>query len=257
MRSLPKVIKMTEYDGIRAPVSVSGPKPDAKLPEPEKPSEKEAVSTAFEAAKKIVDAANSYSARQLQEANERMSRESAELRERSREEGYTEGLSKGQEEGYQKGYDEGYAAGLARAAEENNSVQQGITRLIDELEHSKSGILEQFQDDLSELALTIARTILKQQVTLDSSVLSAMICSALDLYRDQEWIRIHLSPALFDTLESGAEALTGRLADVSRSVKLMPCAELEEFDCFIELPSEVLDLSFDYQLKKIAAAIRL
>ncbi|MEG1437433.1 MAG: hypothetical protein RSC30_07630, partial [Oscillospiraceae bacterium] len=147
---MPNVIKPSQYSNVQPRTSncdcnessVSMPMKDGKV----NASDSVVLSSAFEKAKKIVDAANSYSMKHIKEATERMNIECAQVKKQSHDEAYAKGLSQGKSEGmdigYKDGFQRGYEEGLDKSMQEGKGLFDQLTVTIEALENSKSALLE-------------------------------------------------------------------------------------------------------------------
>ena len=272
MRSLSRVIKASQ--SVPAPPVFVGrrfdPEDDTPAAPPEKhspekepeqhdpPPEQQAGAILEEAsakAKQIIEAAQSYSARLMQETSEQMSREAASVRKRAYSEGYAQGMESGKSDGLEAGRRAGEDEGYKAAAAENRKNVQELGRMIEAVEKSKTRILKDFEDDLQNLAVAIAKAILKRELETDEKTMRSIILNAMDAYRNQGWVRIYVSSETAAVLMKADNNIVKALQEVSENVKVVPTDGMNEGACVIEMPDQVIDAGVDSQLRKIKLSI--
>lgn len=272
MRSLSRVIKANQ--SVPAPPVFVGrrfdpeddppaapPKKHSPEKEPEQhdpPPEQQAGAILEEAsakAKQIIEAAQSYSARLMQETSEQMSREAASVRKRAYAEGYAQGMESGKSDGLEAGRRAGEDEGYKAAVAENRKNVQELGRMIEIVEKSKTQILKDFEDDLQNLAVAIAKAILKRELETDEKTMRSIILNAMDVYRNQGWVRIYVSSETAAVLMKADNNIVKALQEASENVKVIPTDGMNEGSCVIEMPDQVIDAGVDSQLRKIKLSI--
>lgn len=270
MRSLSKVIRSGQYSPIISeyrPAEYSAPpkgpdKPAESLPRqkenpmPDSTAEsRQVLERAFLKAKEIVQSAQQYQAEQLRQARETVAAESAEAKQRGYTDGYAEGIVKGREESSQRGYREGYEAGSRDAQAENRKTLDELGMMIEAVEKSKTKILRDFEDDLIDLSTSMAKAILKQEIHTDEKALRGIILSAMEEYRNQEWIRIYVPEDSANVLLKADGGIAAALKEISDSVKVVVSPDMADGGCVIEMPDQVIDAGLNSQLAKLRQAI--
>lgn len=282
MRSLPSVIKGSQYTLVAAPPQ---PPPSPREPgreggETDRKAEPAGVSfrqeefdraleeikdrvrrEALEKAGDIMAAADAQckvqldeAARQIEEEKARVQEESARLREESarlREESRSRGFEEGKKEGTEQGRHEGFDEGMRRAEESERGLLEEMKRVLSDMEAQKTQILHDFEQDIQELALSIAQKVIKMEVNLQGDVMQSIILEAIKEYRDQEWVNISVSPRMADFLTAGDVAFLSTLREVSPNVRIVASPERKDGDCLIDMPGEVLDVGVDTQMENI------
>lgn len=221
-------------------------------------SDKVILSSAFEKAKKIVDAANTYSANHIKEATEKLNQECAETRKFTYDEAYSLGLTEGKEAGYEDGYTEGKEAGyrdaLQKANQDSKPLFEKLQILISSIEKARAELLAKEEDNLSDLAVMIAEKVLNQNIDANRAVMGSIISQVVSDNQDQEWIKVNVSEDVYEELEKSYFA--ERIRDMSSGVTICPSKDLGDTDCVIEMPGYVTDASVSTQLSKIKAVLR-
>ncbi len=216
------------------------------------------LSSAFEKAKKIVEAANTYSANHIKEATERLNQEVAETRKITRDEAYAIGLSEGKEEGYELGYTEGKEAGyrdaLREGRENNKALLERLTVIISSIEKARAELLAREEDNLSDLAIMIAEKVLNQTVEVNRTAMGSIISRIATDNQDQEWIKVNVSEDVYEDLDKSF--FIERIQELNSGVTICPSKDLGDTDCVIEMPGYVTDASISTQLSKIKAVFK-
>lgn len=252
MRLLSKVIKASQC-GFFQPSDPGAPGVDGgSTPEDRC---REILDQAFRKAKQIVDSAQAYRSEQLRECAERIQAELQEARKQGYEEGFARGRDEGKKQGFEAGLQQGGAEGQRNAAAENRKYIDELARMIEAVEKSKSTVLSEFESGLQELAVSIARAILKRELKLDPKAMHTIIVNAMDSYRNQEWVRIYVSGSTSNLLLKGDAKITEELRNISDNVKVVVTDGMNDWGCILELPSRVIDAGIDAQLEKIQSGL--
>ena len=233
--------------------------PNRTFPRPEyvSPDEKskEILDRAFQKAKQIVDSAQNYSSHQIQELNERMLRETEEAKKQGYTAGYAAGSREGQKSGFEAGMRSGTEEGLRKAADVNRKTIEELAEMIQTVEKEKEKVLQRFSDNLQDLAVAIAKAILKKELEIDGKAMSNIILSATDSYRNQAWLRIYVSDQTANILTKADNDIVEQLKNVSENVKVVAAQGMGDGGCIMEMPDQVIDAGIDTQLRKIRNAI--
>lgn len=230
-------------------------KPKAPPSPPPEAQAKQILEKAFAKAKQIVDSAQEYSNRQVQEARVKIAEETAEAKRRGYSEGFAQGSEQGRNEGKSAGYQAGFEEGKKKAAADNRKNVQELSLMIEAVEKAKTKILQDFESDLQNLATAMAKAILKKELEIDERAMRSIILSAMEEYRNQEWIRIYVSDKTANVLLKADNNIVEDLKDISESVKVIVAPSLDDGGCVIETPDQVIDAGIDSQLKKIKSSI--
>ena len=264
MRSLLNIIKASQYDEMRSRGALAEESKHLLQSSPDQMTKREVrdqhqaiVNDAFKKARNIVDAAQSYSLNQLKESTMRMNEECAQMKIRSYEDGYNQGLSEGKTEGAALGYQSGYEEGLKRANEESKKTRDELSKMMETVEKKKTEILDQFEADLESLAVTIAQKVIKKELSIDEKAMKAIILDVMESYRNQEWVRIRVSPSTSELLTKADHNIIQALREISDNVKIVSAPEMTDGDCQIDLPDRLIDAGADTQLTSIKTALKL
>lgn len=139
------------------------------------------------------------------------------------------------QEGYRQGYDEG----MARALAESEQLQRELADTLDFLRQPAARIDARVEHELVELALAVAKAILRREVSVDPNHLIGMIRGAIEqLPPGERDIQIHLHPEAAGVVEK-----TLKQYDRDRSWKIVRDPALGRGDCRIHADPSYIDAS--------------
>lgn len=160
-------------------------------------------------------------------------------------------LEEGRSAGYKVGYEEGQKESLLLREQALQEFRQDMSELIGSVEKEKTALLEKYQDDLKDIALTIAEKVIHTSLKSSEKVIHRMIIAATDKLKKTEWAKIYISKAETELAMSADTELLNALSHLSDHVKIVSMDNGEEGVCIIELPDEIIDASVNTQLENI------
>ena len=111
------------------------------------------------------------------------------------EEGKAQGLEKGLEEGKALGYEEGLAQGLDEGKEEIANQVEIWQKLIGNIHDPLSQANDETRDQLVKLAVTLAKAVIKTEVTTNQQVILQALSEGMKaLPVNQKSYQIHMNP---------------------------------------------------------------
>lgn len=141
----------------------------------------------------------------------------------------SQAVSSTQQQAQQAGYAAGFLEGLSRGLEEAQQAGEELLRqgreALEAAHCSREELARQWEPDLVELVITIARQILRQELTTEKTAVLALVRSALEAARDERQVRLHAHPAYITDLEQAKAELLARLPGL-RQLELVPDAAL-------------------------------
>ena len=145
-------------------------------------------------------------------------------------------------------YARGDAAGRAAATGELRAAadagQAAFGRAIESLAAYRTRLRHDAQRDLVELALAIARRIVRRELTVDPEAIAGLARAALDRIDAGEVSRVRLHPAQ-------AEAAAAYLARLSPGIEIVADRKLEPGPAVFETARGAFDAGFDTQIAEI------
>lgn len=251
MRSLPNVIKASQYAYLTDAVTIISTSPDRRNEAVEK--RKQILDEAAEEAKKIIESAKLYSEKIIQDKLQQLDEESAKIRSRSEKEGFQKGLEKGSAEGYQAGFQQG----KKEAEDSEQQVLDDMQSLLEDMEVQKENILEKYSSDIQKLAFEIAKKIIHLEIHTNEEVLASVIENATEAYRNQAWIKVTIPESLEKWVSKDGNLVEEALRKVSDNVKIVVSSNLEDGECLIDMPDQLIDAGVGTQLSRVKTALQL
>jgi len=149
-------------------------------------------------------------------------------------------------EAHTAGLREGEAAGRARATDEVRPVIERMARAIEEMGSLRGRLRAEAEADLVQLALAIARRVLRREIAIDPDALHGLVLGALAKLQGQEIARVRVHPA-------HVEALTTCLRQNlnAENIEVIPDPSRAVGGILFETPRGNLDASVDSQLQEI------
>lgn len=171
---------------------------------------------------------------------------------------YQEGHDKGYGEGYPKGETEGRAAGDTAAREAfaaaTETVTSNLTAMLSELETRKVELQAQAEADLLQLAMAIARRIVRHELSLRPDSILPTVNEAISLANDRSDLIVRVNPDDLTPIEQELPALRQAFTDLGK-VHLEADPEMVRGGvCVVSNDGEV-DMRLEEQLRAIEQAL--
>jgi flagellar assembly protein FliH len=152
-------------------------------------------------------------------------------------------------EARQEGFREGEAAGRTRAAAEAQPALEKLARSIEEIARLRPRLLRESEAELVELAMGIARRILRRELSVDAEALQGLVKGALERLSAREICRIRAHPEL----EPGIRRCLER--ESQSGIQVVSDATLERGGILVETSRGKLDASLETQLAEIGRGL--
>jgi len=150
------------------------------------------------------------------------------------------------QEAHAAGAREGEIAGRNRAAAEGQPVIERLTRAIQEIANLRARLRREAEADVVQLALAIARRVMRREMAADPDALRGLVMAALEKLQGQEISRVKVHPAHAAAVKSGLQqAVSGGLVEV------LADSTLELGSVIFETARGNLDASVESQLQEI------
>ena len=149
----------------------------------------------------------------------------------------------------QEGFREGEAAGRSRAAAEAQPALEKLARSIEEVARLRPRLLRETEAELVELAMGIARRILRRELSVDAEALQGLVKGALEKLSAREICRIRAHPEL----EPGIRRCLER--ESQSGIQVIGDATLERGGILVETSRVKLDASLETQLAEIGRGL--
>jgi len=144
------------------------------------------------------------------------------------------------------GVREGEIAGRNRAGAEMQPVLERLTRSIQEIANLRARLRHEAEGDVVQLALAIARRVIRRELAADPDALRGLVVAALEKLQGQELSRVKVHPSHAAVVKSCLQqALSGGLLEVVSD------PSLDVGSVVFETTRGHLDASVDSQLQEI------
>jgi flagellar assembly protein FliH len=144
------------------------------------------------------------------------------------------------------GIAEGETAGRNRAAAELQPVFEKLSQTIAEISGLRARLRREAEADTIQLALAIARRVLRRELAVDPEALHGLVLGALEKLESREISRVRIHPA-------HAAAVTGflRKSPGGDTVEVLSDGRCDPGTVIFETPRGNLDASVETQLQEI------
>lgn len=165
--------------------------------------------------------------------------------------GYAEGLEKGYREGLAKGYAEGHQQGLTAGQKEGKETSARLVEIAKNFRQQLQQVEEQMAHDILDLAMDIAKAVLKTALPVHPELLSALVSEIIhEAYAERSSARLYLNPADADWVR---QELAEPLADLDWHI--VAHADIEQGGCLIETDATQIDASLPTRWQRVALAL--
>lgn len=149
-----------------------------------------------------------------------------------------------QQEGFREGYEEGQRA----ATHEVQALKQRLESAVGSLQKPTELINEQVRTELLELALAVAKQILRREIKTDPNHIIGLIREAVkQLPSNTQSILVHLHPGDAETVRE-----TIRDTDHAQHWNIIDDPGLNQGDCQIHTEASFVDASVDALIARLA-----
>ncbi|MGQ9649223.1 MAG: FliH/SctL family protein [Phycisphaerae bacterium] len=170
------------------------------------------------------------------------------------EAGYQAGFAKGLEEGREKGHAEAFAQAKAEFAATHKSLLSSCEKIIADIEERRAAWQAAARQDLVDLAMAIARRIVRHVSESDRRVVIQNLDEAIRLAGERSDVTIKINPADAQAARVFAESLADRQASCTL-VKVVEASEISPGGCWVQWGSGAVDARIETQLDRIAAEL--
>lgn len=151
---------------------------------------------------------------------------------------------------FTKGYAQGERAGLEAGAKRAEAMLRRVAHTLEELSTLRDAMVRQSEQELVQLAVAIARRILRREVAVDPQLIGALAHVALERVGSAIPAVIRLHP------EDYAIVSAQQSADwAGRQVQVLPDPSVSRGGCLVESEFGYIDASVDAQVGEIARVV--
>lgn len=171
--------------------------------------------------------------------------------EQARKEGREAGFAAGREAGFKAGRDEAFAAARKEFSEQQKLLVAACEDLIGQIEAGRSLWLASARQDLVELAVAIARRVVRRVGEREREVVMGNLEEAIRLAGRRSEVNIRVHPADAAAARSFADGLLGR-KDQWKHVEIVEDPRMSPGGCRVHWDSGAVDATLETQLDRIA-----
>ena len=148
------------------------------------------------------------------------------------------------------GYSQGEKAGLEAGATRAEAMLRRVSETLESLASLRVDIIRQTEHQMLQLALAIAKRILRREVALDPDLMVAMARVALDRLGDSPTAKIRLHPDDYAVIVERSEPPLA-----SEHVSVVADAAVSRGSCLIESDFGFVEAGVEAQFEAIAIAL--
>ena len=181
--------------------------------------------------------------------------EAEQMKSQARDEGHEIGEREGYEKGYLDGYEKAQQEVENTLKKEADELLIELRDLIASVEQKKREMLEQYKDDLRDIAISIAEKIIRVSLKSSGDIIKRMIISATEGIMSKEWVKIYIARCDAEMAVNGDSMLINSISYVSDHIKIIVMENEAPGTCILEFPDKVIDASTNTQIENIKEII--
>ncbi|WDT75321.1 MAG: FliH/SctL family protein [Candidatus Manganitrophus sp.] len=159
-------------------------------------------------------------------------------------------LSAIERDAYERGFASGERAGRELGLKQVEASHQLVAQLIEALQKVKPTLLENAEKEILQIAVAVARRILRQEFSHNPEHLLRVIRAVLQKMGQIESLVIRLHPHDLERLRKERNKVVELIGNV-QWFRLEPDASLLQGECLVESNAQIVDLRIDSQLSVI------
>jgi flagellar assembly protein FliH len=178
-------------------------------------------------------------------------RQADSIRQTARKEGYQAGFAEGRKAGSESGRKEAFEAASKAFAEQQASLIATCQQVIDEINAKRADWWAAARQDLVELALAIARRVVRCVGQRERDAVVGNLEEAVALAGKRSEVVIQVNPADVEAARAFARDLMDR-QETWKHVPVVECAEISPGGCRVQWAGGAVDATLETQLDRIA-----
>jgi len=159
-------------------------------------------------------------------------------------------LSGIERDAYERGFASGEKAGREFGLKQVEATQQLLARLLEELQSIRPTLMKNAEKEILQLALAVARHILRQEIRQNPERLLGSIRAAIQKLGQIETLVIHLHPQDLERLRKERNQVVEWIGK-AQGLRMEADATLQPGECIVESNDHIVDLRIDSQLSVI------
>mgnify|MGYP000867193305 CR=1 FL=1 len=146
--------------------------------------------------------------------------------------------------GYDEGYEEGYKEGLKKAEEEVVSLRAEAARILEQANNIYREKIISLQEDITALAVDIAKKILGAQLSLDPESVANIAVEAVQMMTNRENYTVYVNPGEANAFNVKRYELEKLLNDRAR-LQIIADPGVAAGGCLVETEQGMVDASLE------------
>ena len=159
-------------------------------------------------------------------------------------------LAQIEREAFAKGYEQGERAGVEAGAKRADAMLRRLAQTLEELGELRKVMIRQTERQMVQLALAIAKRVVRREVAIDHDLTLMMARVALERLGDSTSVVIRLHPEEFAATSAREDAPWA-----GSHVSVVADASVSRGACLVESDFGYVDASVDAQFQEIARAL--
>lgn len=152
-------------------------------------------------------------------------------------------------EAFAKGYEQGERAGLQAGGARAEAMMHRLAQTLEELANLRREMIRQTERQMVQLALAIARRVVRREVALDGDLTLSMARLALDRLGDSTSVTVRLHPDDLAVIADGAERWD------RPHVTVVADRDIGRGGCVVDSDFGSIDASVEAQFQELARAL--
>ena len=148
------------------------------------------------------------------------------------------------------GFEQGYNEGIQEANNDLQSRINDLTEIINAMEEKKSTLLKEYENELTDLALSIASKVIDSELERDDEKFLTLYRNALTKHSEQKWVKISVSQYEAEFATRNSDLLLS-MAKGAKDIKINILENAPRGTCIVETPISITDASAQTQLSKL------
>lgn len=162
------------------------------------------------------------------------------------------------QEGYHSGQDAGRAEIEAQLRDEweaeKRDLRAYLSEMVDAIGEARRTLWERQEAEMAAFVLTVARQVVKTEVTQNPEVIRAVIQNALRRVTDKEQVRIRVSPGDAASARGMRDEIIA-MTDGLRQLEIIDDRRVGDGGCVIETGAGTIDARIETQLAEVERAV--
>ncbi len=159
-----------------------------------------------------------------------------------------------EKEAYEKGFAQGERDGLELGQKRLETIIQSVRNLFCEIERQRKEIYEAYEKEMVQLALSIGKKILHQEMEGRERLIAVTLKEAFQQVVDRSRVILHLHPMDYQYLLDHPEEAPGILTELE-TIKLVKDPAISRGGCLLETPFGEIDATLEAQFDEIASRV--